>query len=77
MLARLLGVAPALLIASGVGTAAFAQETTSVLAMGESGPDFELTGATRFGILKDPIRLSDFHGKTIVLAFFYRARTPG
>jgi peroxiredoxin len=40
-------------------------------------PDFGLVGATRFGVLRDQVHLSDFRGKTVVLAFFYRARTAG
>ena len=36
-----------------------------------------LPGSTRFGLLKDPIHLSDFKGKTVVLAFFFKARTRG
>ncbi len=40
-------------------------------------PDFELPGATRYGVLKDPVRLSDYKGKTVVLAFFFKARTRG
>ena len=47
------------------------------LAVGAPAPDFALPGATRFGVLKNPIRLSDFRGKTVVLAFFYKARTKG
>ena len=47
------------------------------LEVGIEAPDFELEGATRFGVLRDAIRLSDFRGKTVVLAFFYRVRTPG
>jgi hypothetical protein len=47
------------------------------LAVGSVAPDFTLPGATRFGILRDSIRLSDFQGKTVVLAFFFRARTRG
>ena len=34
-------------------------------------------GGTRYGVLKAPVRLSDFKGKTVVLAFFYKARTKG
>ena len=45
--------------------------------IGHAAPDFQVTGATRFGVLRDPVRLSDFRGETVVLAFFYRARTPG
>lgn len=40
-------------------------------------PDFALAGATRYGLLKTPVRLSDFLGGTVVLAFFYQARTKG
>jgi len=47
------------------------------LEVGAVAPDFALPGATRYGVLNNPIRLSDFKGKTVVLAFFYRARTRG
>ena len=47
------------------------------LEVGVEAPDFELDGATRFGVLRDPVRLSDYRGKTVVVAFFYRVRTPG
>ena len=40
-------------------------------------PDFTLTGATRYGLLKTPVTLSDYRGRTVVLAFFYQARTKG
>lgn len=46
-------------------------------AVGEAAPDFTLTGATRYGVLKTPVRLSDFRGRTVVLAFFFQARTKG
>ena len=47
------------------------------LEVGIEAPDFELEGATRFGVLRDAVRLSEFRAKTVVLAFFYRVRTPG
>ena len=47
------------------------------LEVGADAPDFALSGATRFGVLRDPVRLSDYKGKTVVLAFFFRARTRG
>ena len=47
------------------------------LAVGAEAPDFTLLGATRYGVLKAPVHLSDFKGKTVVLAFFYKARTKG
>jgi peroxiredoxin Q/BCP len=45
--------------------------------VGDMAPDFSLPGATRFGLLKDPVKLSDFRGQTVVLAFFPKARTKG
>ena len=45
--------------------------------VGSMAPEFSLAGATRYGVLRDSVRLSDFRGKTVVLAFFYRARTKG
>ena len=47
------------------------------LEVGAAAPDFSLSGATRYGVLKNPVRLSDFRDKTVVIAFFYRARTRG
>ena len=49
----------------------------TALAVGTVAPDFTLSGATRYGVLKAAIHLSDFKGKTVVLAFFYKARTRG
>jgi len=46
-------------------------------AIGDPAPDFSLTAATRYGLLRDPVRLSDLRGRTVVLAFFYKARTKG
>ena len=45
--------------------------------VGETAPDFTLPGATRYGLLKDPVTLSAMRGKTVVLAFFFKARTRG
>ena len=47
------------------------------LEVGAVAPDFALAGATRYGTLKNPVRLSDYKGKTVVLAFFFKARTRG
>jgi hypothetical protein len=51
--------------------------STPPLEVGAVAPDFSLRGATRYGVLANPVRLSDFKGKTVVLAFFYKARTSG
>ena len=53
------------------GSAAFAPDS------GALAPNFTLPGANRNGVLKDPIKLSDFRGQTVVLAFFPKARTKG
>jgi hypothetical protein len=47
------------------------------LEIGAVAPAFMMNGATRYGLLARPIHLSDFKGKTVVLAFFYKARTSG
>ena len=47
------------------------------LEVGAVAPDFTMKGATRYGVLANPVHLSDFKGKTVVLAFFYKARTSG
>lgn len=66
------------IFALAAGDPATAQETESeLLAVGAMAPDFELPGATRYGLLESPIRLSDYRGETVVLAFFFRVRTPG
>jgi hypothetical protein len=63
-----------------VGAAAAQQPpapTAPPLEVGAVAPDFAMSGATRYGVLKTPIHLSDFKGKTVVLAFFFKARTRG
>ena len=47
------------------------------LEVGTMAPDFEITGATRFGVVTPQVKLSDFKGKTVVVAFFPKARTRG
>jgi len=47
------------------------------LQVGAEAPEFTLPGATRHGVLAEPVRLSDYEGETVVLAFFFRARTKG
>lgn len=64
--------------AAGAGAAA-AQEPKPEQgpAVGQPAPDLSLPAATRRGVAKTPVRLSDFRGKTVVLAFFFKARTKG
>ena len=63
-------------------TAAHAQQPNAAapvvsLKVGDAAPDFELRGATRYGLLSTPVRLADHRGETVVIAFFYKARTKG
>ncbi len=54
-----------------------AAAATTAPDIGQAAPDFALPGATRYGLLSDPVRLSSFRGQTVVLAFFFKARTKG
>ena len=63
-------------LAAGSAAPAAGQDS-GLLAVGQPAPDFALPGATRYGALQDAIRLSDYEGETVVLAFFFRVRTPG
>lgn len=58
-------------------SAAAQQPEQDFLAVGQMAPDIQFTGATRHGVLRDQVRLSDYRGETVVLAFFFRARTRG
>jgi hypothetical protein len=73
-----LGAAASVLVAATVGGQQPAAVTAPAgPAVNDVAPDFALAGATRYGLLKTPIRLSDYRGRTVVLAFFYQARTKG
>ena len=45
--------------------------------VGDMAPDFSLPSSTKDGINPIPVRLADFRGQTVVLAFFAKARTGG
>ncbi len=63
--------------ASAQQTAAPVAAVVAGPALNDVAPDFSLAGADRYGLLKTPVRLSDYRGRTVVLAFFYQARTKG
>lgn len=67
--------------ALGIPAAVAAQEPQPdmppPLEVGAVAPDFTIPGATRHGVLQQEISLRDYAGKTVVLAFFFRARTRG
>ena len=64
-------------VASGQQPAAPAPVAATGPAVNDVAPDFTLGGATRYGLLKTPVTLADYRGRTVVLAFFYQARTKG
>lgn len=67
----------ALAAAPGAAQQDAAPASRPELAIGQPAPDFTLVGATRYGVLRDSVRLSSLRGQTVVLAFFYRARSKG
>ena len=86
MRTSVVGIVAVLGAAAAMASGAAGQATPPKLAtavpsagpqVGQLAPDFSLPGATRYGLLRNPVRLSDFRGSTVVLAFFYQARTKG
>jgi Spy/CpxP family protein refolding chaperone len=60
-----------------LATPVAAQQAAEPLAPGTHAPDFTLVGAMRDGVMTDSLRLTDFRGHTLVIAFFYRAKSSG
>ena len=54
-----------------------AEASAQAPAVASAAPDFASSGATRYGALDTPVKLSDYRGKTVVLAFFPKSRTRG
>jgi peroxiredoxin Q/BCP len=65
------------LLAGSLAAASACSAQQAFLDVGTEAPDITLTGASRDGVMAEPLRLSDLRGQTVVLAFFFRARTPG
>jgi hypothetical protein len=64
------------LLSAGLSAAQSAPPATGP-GVGAVAPTFSLPGATRYGLLRDPVNLADYRGKVVVLAFFFKARTKG
>jgi hypothetical protein len=64
-------------VAGLAGFAPAAGQGSGLLEVGAEAPDFSLAGAVRHGVLAEPVTLSEYEGKTVVLSFFFRARTKG
>lgn len=69
-----LSAAAAIAAFATLGAEAASAQAPAVSTM---APDFTSSGVTRYGVLDQPVKLSDFRGKTVVLAFFPKARTKG
>lgn len=67
----------ALVVAGAPAAAQQPATATAAPDVGQMAPDFTLPGATRYGLLSAPVKLSDYRGQTVVLAFFPKARTRG
>lgn len=74
---KLVRLLPAAVLAAALVASPLTAQEASPPEVGAMAPDFTLPGATRYGVLQDPVRLSDFRGKTVVVAFFFRVRTRG
>ncbi|OLE16903.1 MAG: hypothetical protein AUG20_00575 [Gemmatimonas sp. 13_1_20CM_3_60_15] len=82
MLNRVKIVASTAIAMAAVAVGSSAQQAASTAArtgpaVNDIAPDFSLAGADRYGLLKTPVKLSDYRGRTVVLAFFFQARTKG
>ncbi len=64
-------------LALGAPVPGAAQAGPDFLEVGEMAPDFEVAAATRYGVIDQPVKLSDLRGETVVLTYFFRARTRG
>jgi len=72
---RLSAFAAAVVLA--LSPAACLGQNAEPLQAGDTAPGFEIQGANQSGVMPAPLRLGDYRGKTVVLAFFYKVRTPG
>lgn len=72
-------VVPTILLAASAAAqeAAPAAPSPAMPNVGDMAPDFEIRGATRYGLLGERPRLSQLRGQTVVLAFIVVARTRG
>lgn len=74
---RLGAMAAAVALAVGAPSVGGAQQAEAGPKVGDVAPDFTLRGVTRDGPVREAIRLSSYKGNTVVLAFFFKARTRG
>ena len=68
---------PAAVAALALAVAPLEAQSPTPLAVGTVAPEFVLAGGTKDGSLVKPFRLSEYRDQTVVIAFFYKARTSG
>jgi len=73
----LLGLSAAPLVAQQPAQPPPPPPQATPLAVGTEAPDFTLPAATEAGVSAKPVRLADLRGQTVVIAFFFKARTGG
>ena len=59
------------------GAAPGSAQEIDLMDVGEMAPDIEFVGAAADGVMEGTRRLSEYRGETVVLAFFFKARTRG
>jgi thioredoxin-dependent peroxiredoxin len=69
--------AVAVLLVTPLAVACSSAPSAAAPAVGDAAPDFTARTISRDGPAATPISLDQLRGKTVVLAFFPRARTPG
>lgn len=77
MIAPIAAVAVSVALGFLVPIGAGAQDSGDGPAVGTVPPDFTVRPVTKDGAMAAPITLSAMKGKTVVIAFFPKARTPG
>jgi peroxiredoxin len=65
------------MLGMALAAAPLAAQDTIPLKVGDVAPDFSLKVATQNGVEAAPLKLSDLRDQTVVIAFFYKARTKG
>ncbi|MBK6488898.1 MAG: redoxin domain-containing protein [Gemmatimonadetes bacterium] len=74
---RIGSMAAAIALTVGVSSLGGAQQAETGPKIGDMAPDFTLRGVTSDGPMREAIKLSSYRGNTVVLAFFFKARTKG
>jgi peroxiredoxin Q/BCP len=75
--ARSVALALAALLVAGPSALTAQTPAGHAPAVGDMAPDFTLPASRGGQVLAQPLKLSDYRGKTVVLAFYPKSRTSG